>query len=79
MLHKTITHVANQVGCVGCVKIYLTHDVQVKGPLFLIGNSRDQSSEMSPVLLIISKFSLCNHSNVKLISKPKFNYTLKNF
>jgi len=33
ILHKTITHVANQVGCVGCVKIYLTHDVQVKGPL----------------------------------------------
>ena len=29
MLHKTITYVANQVGC---VKTYLTHDVQVKGP-----------------------------------------------
>jgi hypothetical protein len=32
MLHKTNIHVANQVGC---VKINLTHDVQVKDPQIL--------------------------------------------
>ena len=32
MLHKTNIHVANQVEC---VKINLTHDVQVKDPLYL--------------------------------------------
>ena len=35
MLHKTNIHVANQVGC---VKINLTHDVQVKDPLNKIIN-----------------------------------------
>ena len=33
----------NQVGCIGCVKIYLTHDVQVKGPLLKINNLIIQS------------------------------------